>query len=124
MRCREGVRAGEVRGRTAPKVASAAHGVASAAEVAASPSRSVSATATATAAATAAAAAMLRHSQGRRSCNRHAEREGANGSDYISRGRFDHNSPPRFQAGELAFRGPVGSLIRRPASLAVQARPP
>jgi hypothetical protein len=98
MRCREGVRAGEVRGRTATKVAPAAHGVAAAAEMTASTSGSVSATATTTA-----PAAMLRDSQARRSRNRHAEREGANGSDYISSGRFDHNSPPRFRPASSLF---------------------
>jgi hypothetical protein len=113
---REGVPAGEVPAKPATKVTPATHGV-PAAEMSAAAAGNVPATAAgnvpataagsvpATAATASAATAVLRQSQSRRSRNRHAERQGADGSHDISRGRFDHHLPPRFQAGELTLRG-------------------
>jgi len=72
-----------------------AEGVATTTEVASTAARGVSAPAAATT-----TTGMLRPSQSRRSRYRHAQKQGADGSHYISRGRFGHNSSPLFSARE------------------------
>jgi len=74
--------------------AAAAEGMTTPAEMAPASARGVSSTAST---ATAATTGMLRPSQSRRSRDRGTQQQGADGSHYISRGRFGHNSSPLFQ---------------------------
>jgi hypothetical protein len=74
------------------------------------------------AASTAAAPGMLRPGQSRRSCYRHTQQQGADGSHYISHARVGHNSSPLCSATEPLLRAPAGVSIRRLPAIAVQAR--
>jgi hypothetical protein len=71
------------------EMAATAHGVTATSEMAAAAAGSVPA-----ASAASTAAAMLRPGQSRRSCNRHAQQQGADGSHYISHAHVGHNSSP------------------------------
>jgi hypothetical protein len=92
-----------------------AHGVTTTSEMAAPGSVPAASTA-------AAAAGMLRPGESRRSCHRHAQQQGADGSHYISHARVGHNSSPLCSVTEPLLRAPAGLSIRRLAAIAVQAR--
>jgi hypothetical protein len=69
-----------------------------------------------------AATGMLRPRRSRRSRYRHAQKQGADGSHYISHARAGHNSSPLCSATEPLLRAPAGLSIRRLAAIPVQAR--
>jgi hypothetical protein len=95
------------------EMAATAQGVTTASEMAAAGSVPAASTA---------AAGMLRPGQSRRSCYRHTQQQGADGSHYISHARVGHNSSPLCSATEPLLRAPAGVSIRRPPGIAVQAR--
>jgi len=101
----------EAAGEAAEVGSATAEGVATtAAEMASASARGVSATAPA------ATTGMLRPSQSRRSRYRRTQKQGADGSHYISRGRFGHNSSPLFQrASTFEGRWRAYRLDPRPA---------
>src|SRR5215468_2151939 len=101
---------------TAERVATASESVPTSAAAGSVPA------ATASTASTASARGMLRPSQSRRSRYRNAQKQGADGSHYISHARVGHNSSPLFSAAKPLLRALAGLSIRRRAAMPVQAR--